>query len=100
MGIFTLPVFAIALWLVSTGWPVSGQSPDRIRVRNPSFDAYNKYLVIPPDWTPLPDALGGIVPKRLRLTRVYRASDASHHGVTHMGLAAYCSGIRENLGQR
>jgi len=100
MGISTLPVFAMALWLVSTGWPVSGQSPDRIRVRNPSFDAYNKYFVIPPDWTPHPVFLAGIEPKQLRLTRFYRDSEPSHHGDTHIALATYRSGIRENLGQR
>jgi hypothetical protein len=80
--------------------PVAGQSPDRIRVRNPSFDAYNKHFVIPPDWMPHSIFLAGVEPKQLRLTRFYRESEPSHHGDTHIALAAYRNGIRENVGQR
>ena len=100
MGNADRSVLALALGFVLTAWPLAGQSPDRIRVRNPSFDAYNKHFVIPPDWMPHPVFLSGIEPKQLRLTRFYRDSQPSHHGDTHIALAAYRNGIRENLGQR
>lgn len=100
MGTPTALPLALTLWFVSAGWLVSGQTPDRIRVRNPSFDAYNKHFVIPPDWTPNPLFLSGVEPKQLRLTRFYRDSEPSHHGDTHIALATYRNGIRENVGQR
>lgn len=100
MGIAARPVLALTLWLILAGGPAYGQSPGRIRVRNPSFDAYNKHFVIPPDWMPHPVFLAGVEPKQLRLTRFYRESEPSHHGDTHIALAAYRTGIRENVGQR
>ncbi len=76
------------------------QTPETLRLRNRSFDAYNKHFVIPPGWLPQPLFLGTTPPKNLRLTRFYRPEEKSQKGNTHVALAVYTNGTRENIGQK
>jgi len=76
------------------------QTPESILLRNPSFGAYNRNFTVPPGWTPHVLFLAGEDPRFLRITRFYRNSEPSHHGNTHIALATYRNGLRENIGQR
>jgi len=79
---------------------VSGQTPELLRLRNKSFDAPTKYFVIPPAWYPQKLFLAGKNIKELRLSRFYRKEEKSQKGNTHVALATYANGVRENIGQR
>lgn len=77
-----------------------GQSPEILKIRNPSFSAHNQYFVIPSGWSPHPVFLGQRSIRDLRITRFYREAEKSKHGNTHIALATYANGVRENVGQK
>jgi hypothetical protein len=84
----------------ATPAPLLGQTPEILRLRNKSFEAPNKYFVIPPSWTSQELFLGVKKVKELRLTRFYRKEEKSHKGNNHLALATYKNGTRENVGQK
>ena len=76
------------------------QTPELIHWKNPSFHAPTKYFVIPPGWSPQIIFLAGKKIKELALTRFHRKEERSQKGDTHIALACYENGTRENLGQK
>ncbi len=97
-------VFKIGFWQFLVAFllqgPVHGQTPEILRLRNNSFEAPNKYFVIPPAWYPQKLFLAGKNIKDLRLSRFYRQEEKSQKGSTHVALATYANGTRENVGQK
>lgn len=99
MKLYFIPVFCLGIIL--TSWPsLDAQSPEVLKLKNKSFAAHNQYFVIPSGWAPHAVFLGQMPVKSLRYSRFYREEEKSQDGNTHIALATYSNGIRENIGQK
>jgi hypothetical protein len=71
-----------------------------IKLHNPSLESPNKNFLIPPSWQPHEIFLGSVKVKDLQLTRFHSPEHPTQHKRSHIALAAYHDGVRENIGQR